>query len=59
MRFWPGEQTKLDRLIVDYNRKFHDVQFVGNTVVYKRDTWNELRDAFRRIIAECSGKQEG
>lgn len=44
--------NKLDRLIAEYNRYLNSATFVGNDVIYTRDVWDSLREAFTKIIRE-------
>jgi hypothetical protein len=45
--------NKLDQLVADYNRYLNSATFVGNDVIYTRNTWDGLREAFTKIIREC------
>jgi hypothetical protein len=48
----------LDELIADYQRRFESVTNVGgDTVCYDRETWDGVRAAFSRIVAECVGRK--
>lgn len=45
----PKKQT-LEQLIIEYDLRFSDAEFIGNTVIYTRETWDEIRESFRKII---------
>ena len=56
-----GKKHDLDQLIADYNRRFEDVRYAGHAVIYERETWDGVRQAFSKIIAACyrEGVQDG
>lgn len=42
---------ELDKLVAEYNEARNGATFLGNQVIYSRENWDALGEAFTRIIA--------
>jgi hypothetical protein len=48
------KRQNLDRLIFEYERLFNSGEFIGNQVLYNRELWDSVSEAFTRIVQECT-----
>lgn len=49
-----SRRRQLDKLVAEYNEAFNGATELGDQVIYSRANWDEIREAFTRIIAFVS-----
>lgn len=50
------ERAQLDKLVVEYKEAWNGADFRGDQVIYNRENWDAIDEAFRNIMAFIIGR---